>query len=269
MSRAAEARGLALPEVRQVAEHPGEGMSGLVDGVPTFLGRRAGDAKGVPFALHHDGRIVPLPLTETLRPGADRLVADLAARGLPVAMISGDRTEAVERVALSLGIADWTAGATPAHKLELLQSEAAAGERVLMIGDGLNDGPALAAAHASIAPADGSDLSSAAADIVVMGDDISRVDDAITVSRSAHRLILQNFAIAASYNAVAIPVAVAGYASPLAASLAMSTSSILVTLNALRLLRRSPLREGPDRAILPRVQRPGREAARTPLEVSS
>jgi Cu2+-exporting ATPase len=158
-----------------------------------------------------------------------------------VTILSGDRPEAVAAVAASLGIDDWRARCAPADKVAHLEARSAAGAHPLMVGDGLNDGPALAAAASSMAPAEASDLSRTAADIVMTGDRLDDVSLALDTARKAHRLILQNFAIAACYNATAIPIAVLGYASPLAAAIAMSTSSILVILNALRLVRLPPV----------------------------
>lgn len=233
--RAAEARHLALPAIDDIRETRGHGIAGRLDGVPVSLGS-CPEAAGL-AVVRGDGPPHPLAVRERLREGAAPLVAALTRAGLPTAILSGDKSPAVEAVAGRLGIATWRAGASAADKVAYLEARRAAGARVLMIGDGLNDGPALAAAYASIAPADASDLSRAAADIVITGEDLRRAAEALATARAAHRLILQNFAIAGLYNAVAIPLAVLGHASPLAAALAMSTSSILVTLNALRLTR--------------------------------
>jgi Cu2+-exporting ATPase len=235
---------LELPRVTGVQEHRGQGVSGWIGGRRVYLGRGAPpwtpgqeDADAA-FAFHEeDAAPVVLPVAERLREGADGLVAALRAAGLRTTVLSGDRPEAVAQVAGSLGIDAWRARCSPADKVAFLEERAAAGAHPLMVGDGLNDGPALAAAAASIAPAEASDLSRTAADIVMTSDRLDDVTIALGTARKAHRLILQNFAIAACYNAVSVPIAVMGYASPLAAAIAMSTSSILVTLNALRLLR--------------------------------
>lgn len=242
---AATARGLVLPPVTGVAERRGSGVSGLIGGRLVTLGRDPTGAAGLVVA---DGtRSTPLPVVETLRPGAAALVRALQAKGLPVTILSGDREEAVARTAAMLGIADYRARMSPEEKLAVLHARTAAGERVLMVGDGLNDGPALAAAHASVAPADASDLSRTAADMVITGERLEDVDFALATARTAHRLTLQNFAICAGYNILAVPLAVAGYASPLMAAIAMSTSSILVIGNALRLLAK-PRAERPTPA---------------------
>ena len=253
VSRAAAARGLSLPCVTRIVEHRGQGVSGEIAGEEVYLGRGAppwardvddaGGADGTvtaqasAFAFHTEGTPpVALPVRETIRPGAEQLVAWCRARGLSVMILSGDRPQAVAAVADALAIPDWRAGCAPADKVSVLEALGAAGHRPLMVGDGLNDGPALAAAAASIAPADASDLSRTAADIVLTGDRLEDVELAVDTAGRAHRMILQNFLIAGCYNAVAIPLAVLGYASPLMAALVMSTSSIIVTVNALRLV---------------------------------
>jgi Cu2+-exporting ATPase len=233
---AAKARGLALPAVTEVVERRGSGVSGRIDGRLVMLGRDPDGAAGL--VVIAGGHATALPVVETLRPGAASLVRSLKSAGLPVAILSGDRAAAVSRTAAELGITDWSARMSPEDKLAALHAATAAGARVLMVGDGLNDGPALAAAHASVAPADASDLSRTAADLVITGDRLDDVAFALDTARAAHRLTLENFAICAAYNILAVPLAVAGYATPLAAAIAMSTSSILVIANALRLLAR-------------------------------
>jgi Cu2+-exporting ATPase len=141
----------------------------------------------------------------------------------------------VAHVAALLGIGDWRADCTPADKARRLAELRMAGRKVLMIGDGLNDAPALAGAFASISPAAAADISRTAADLIFQGDRLGPVVEAISVARGARRLVWQNFALAALYNLVAVPVAVAGLVTPLIAAAAMSASSIAVTLNALRL----------------------------------
>jgi Cu2+-exporting ATPase len=149
--------------------------------------------------------------------------------------MSGDSTPAVEALARRLGIAHWMAEALPADKAARVQAMAEDGRRVLMVGDGLNDTAALAAAHVSISPASALDAARVASDIVLLGGDLSPIAAACRTARAATRRIRENFRIATVYNIVAVPLAVAGLATPLIAALAMSASSITVSLNALRL----------------------------------
>ncbi|MCF3934432.1 heavy metal translocating P-type ATPase [Acuticoccus sp. M5D2P5] len=242
----------ALPHVTGVVEHRGRGVSGRLGEERVFLGRGEapwGGGAGDGFHLAFEGgRTVPLAVIETLREGAFALVSDLQSKGMTVSILSGDTAPAVARVAEALGIESWRAGLSPADKVAVLDAMSANGARVLMVGDGLNDGPALAAAHASIAPAEASDLSQTAADIVMTRDRLDDVTEALGTARAAYRRILENFAVAAGYNCIAVPLAVLGYASPLAAAIAMSTSSIVVIFNALRLLpRRTSPPEGAAR----------------------
>ena len=176
-------------------------------------------------------------LADAPRPDARATVAALRARGLELELLSGDRGAAVARVAAETGILHVAAEARPDRKAARLAELAAQGRRPLMVGDGMNDAAALAAAYASISPAAASDVSRNAADLVFQGDALAPVVEAVDVARAARRLVLQNFAIALLYNAAAVPLALAGLASPLLAAAVMSSSSIAVTLNALRLRR--------------------------------
>ncbi|MCH8167270.1 MAG: HAD-IC family P-type ATPase, partial [Proteobacteria bacterium] len=159
----------------------------------------------------------------------------LRARGLKLALFSGDAAGPVARVAEATGIAQARCAMTPADKLAALEGLARDGVRVLMVGDGINDAPALAAAHASMSPVAASDVSRAAAGLVFTGERLAPVLFALETARMARSRALENFGMAAAYNAVAVPVALAGLVTPLIAALAMSGSSIAVTLNALRL----------------------------------
>jgi Cu2+-exporting ATPase len=141
----------------------------------------------------------------------------------------------VEDNARRSGIKTWCAGLKPADKIAWLEVRASEGYKVLMVGDGLNDAPALAAAHASISPATAADISQRAADFVFQGAKLAPVLEAMTTAKRARSMALQNFAVAAGYNAVCVPLAMAGLVTPLIAAIVMSTSSILVTLNAARL----------------------------------
>ena len=172
---------------------------------------------------------------DRLREDARDVVEQLRERGLQVELVSGDTPAAVSSAADSVGIGRWMAAAKPADKSARLAALARDGRRVLMVGDGLNDAPALAAAYASMSPSTAADISQTSADLVFQGDRLWPVVEAIDVARRARRLVFQNFALAAGYNALAIPLAVAGWVTPLIAAVAMSGSSIVVVVNALRL----------------------------------
>lgn len=232
-------------------ETPGLGVEGRIGiktarlGTPAFVGAeqaaadvatRFPDATLVGVRLEgHEPEV--LAVQQVLRPDAAETVAALKRRGLEVTILSGDRAGAVARAAEALGVADWRAGLKPADKIAALEALQAEGRHVLMVGDGLNDAPALAAAHVSLSPVTAVDLSQAAADVVFLGERLAPVTVALAIGRRARRLMGQNLALAALYNVIAVPIAVTGHASPLIAALAMSASSILVTANALRAQR--------------------------------
>lgn len=230
-------------ELSEVTEHPGFGVSARWGGRPVRLGRA--DWLGV--SDHEDRPTsatwlaverqapVRLEFTDELRPGAADCVARLRKAGLRVLLISGDRPAAVADLAARLGIDDHRAAVDPQGKEAMVADLAAQGGHVLMVGDGLNDTAALARAHASISPASALDAARVASDMVLTGSDLVPVAEAVALARLATRRIRQNFAISIAYNIVAVPLAVAGMVTPLIAALAMSLSSITVTLNALRL----------------------------------
>lgn len=219
-----------LSEVKEVAgqgveaRHRGQvvrlGRGPWLDASFTGLGLRIGTAPAVAFEA-----------SDTLRPG----VRDaLAALDLPCEVLTGDADAPAQRLAAEIGL-PVTANARPEDKLRRLNELAARGEKVLMVGDGLNDTAALASAHASIAPAKALEASRSAADVVVLKDSFADLPMVLRVARATGTLSRQNFAIAAAYNCIAIPVALAGFATPLAAALAMSVSSITVLLNSQRM----------------------------------
>ena len=175
-----------------------------------------------------------LTFEDALRPDARRVVDDLKAMSIGSAIISGDRAAAVAPVARALALTAQT-GMHPEDKLAAIARQAAQGHKVLMVGDGLNDGPALAAGHASMAPASASDAGQNAADAVFMGDSLLPVVTAVRVARATQRIVRQNFILAIGYNAIAVPLAIAGLVTPLIAAAAMSGSSLIVVANALRL----------------------------------
>jgi Cu2+-exporting ATPase len=159
----------------------------------------------------------------------------LVAKAMPVEIISGDTQSAVETAAKALGLAHYSGAMVPAGKMARITELSGQGRKVLMVGDGLNDAPALRAAHVSMAPATAADIGRNAADFVFLRDSLDAVMVARTISIRSGELIRQNFAIAVIYNLLAVPLAVLGYVTPLIAALAMSGSSILVVANAMRL----------------------------------
>jgi Cu2+-exporting ATPase len=185
---------------------------------------------------HGEARYV-FAVRQQLRPDAHAMVAALHRRGIAVEILSGDREPAVEAAAASLDIAAWRAGVTPAEKIARISELRARGIKVMMVGDGLNDAPALAAAHVSMSPISAAHLSQATADLVFLGKPLAPVVAAIDYSRKALRIMRQNLWLAVIYNALAVPIAIAGFVTPLIAALAMSGSSILVMLNAVRARR--------------------------------
>ncbi len=243
---AAEARGLRPPPVVGVRELPGRGLEALVDGRRVRIGSRAWCGPVEPpepaydrlleLCLHVEGE-APLVLRfrDEMRSDAEAVIAALIARGLDVEMISGDRQAAVDWAGRQLGLARCRWGMSPQDKAAYVADLGARGRKVLMVGDGINDAPALAAAHVSMAPASAADVGRTAADLVFLGDALSPVLDALDVGRRADRLVRQNFALAVLYNLIAVPIAVLGLVTPLVAAIAMSSSSLVVTANALRL----------------------------------
>jgi Cu2+-exporting ATPase len=239
LARALAGQDVSAAAVQNLREVPGFGIEGHYLGQVVRLGRAEWVAAvPVPVTatyLSIGGQTHAFRFTDHLRPGAARAVADLAAQGKSIRLVSGDTAAAVEAMANRLGIADWTAGALPAEKASLVQALSDQGHKVLMVGDGLNDTAALAAAHVSISPASALDAARVASDIVLLGRDMAAIGDATRIARLATRRMVENFAIAAAYNLIAVPLALMGQATPLAAAVAMSLSSITVTLNALRL----------------------------------
>jgi Cu2+-exporting ATPase len=186
---------------------------------------------------------VRFAFADRLRPDAAAALAALRHDGLSVELLSGDRMAAVAAIAREARIATWQAETPPAGKAVRLADLTRAGKRVLMVGDGLNDAPALAAAHASMSPATAAEATQNAADAVFQGDALMPVVEALRVARQASRLVRQNLAVALLYNLAAVPLAIAGFVTPLIAAVAMSSSSLLVIGNALRLGLRGARRE--------------------------
>jgi len=239
----ARALAAACPQAcpaKGVVEHPGQGLSGsggIRLGARSFVGVPDGDeSDGPELWLARPGAIpVRFVFADSPRDDAAAAIAALRALGLSVELLSGDRPAIAAGLACAVGIADWRGGCGPAAKVARLTELAAQGHRVLMVGDGLNDAPALAAAHVSISPAGGADISRAAADLVFQGARLAPVVEAVAVARQTRRLTRQNLGLALGYNLLAVPLAICGAVTPLIAAIAMSASSLLVIVNALRL----------------------------------
>lgn len=231
--------GKAAPDA---VETPGEGVEGTINGVrarlgkAAFAGAAAGD-DGLQEAWFRlgDGPAVRLTFEDAIRPDAAGAVLALKNLGLKIEMLSGDTESAAATVAAATGVDRWRAGVSPREKIARIEELRAQGRKIAMVGDGLNDAPSLAGADASLSPGTAADASQAAADFVYQGDSVGPITDAVRVSRSARRRVVENFCFAALYNACAVPLAAMGLVTPLIAAIAMSGSSMIVTLNALRL----------------------------------
>ncbi|MZR32499.1 heavy metal translocating P-type ATPase [Sneathiella litorea] len=246
LARAVARAGYGLGDHLEVEECPGEGLRAALDGEEVRLGSRAfchvqegvadDQAPGPELWLRVANKeAVQFRFRDRLRPGARTAIDRLKAQGFKVELLSGDREVVVKELAEALGIENWHAEKKPEDKVARLKTLADQGHKVLMVGDGLNDAPALSSAHASLSPASAADISQTTADFVFQGKDLSAVTETIRVARAARRLIFQNFSLAFLYNAIAVPLAVAGIVTPLIAAIAMSASSLVVCLNSLRL----------------------------------
>jgi P-type Cu2+ transporter len=239
----AAAAGPVAP-VDGVTEHPGQGLSRMTPDGEIRLGSRAfcgnpDDAATAPEMWLTRPGAAPVRFGFDERPRADAraTIRRLLDMGMTVKLVSGDRPGQVARVASILGIDDWRAGCSPVDKVALLEDWGAHGSKILMVGDGLNDGPALAAASVSASPATAADVSQTVADLVFQGADLAPVAVALRTARQARTVMWQNLVLSIGYNAVMVPLAVAGWVTPWLAAAAMSSSSLLVMANSLRLHR--------------------------------
>ena len=236
-----------VPRVEGTVEEPGRGLRAITADGEWRLGSRSfcavdRDHRSGDDALElwfrrpgHDA--VRFAFADALRPDAASAIAALRGRGIAVRILSGDRREVVEAMAAELGIEAWDGELKPGDKVDRLRALAGQGRRVAMIGDGINDAPALAAAHASLSPAEASDIARVAADFVFQGERLGAVVEAIDLARASQRVARQNLGLALAYNVLAVPLAVCGFVTPLVAAIAMSSSSVMVIANALRLAR--------------------------------
>jgi Cu2+-exporting ATPase len=245
----AQAAGAKSP-LPGAVEEAGQGVSGTFGGVEVRLGRPS--FCGAESLANDSARVDPeasivafrlgeakylFSVRQGLRPDAAATIAALKKRHVVVEILSGDREPAVQAAARALGVSEWRAGVTPADKIARIEDLKCRGFKVMMVGDGLNDAPSLAAAHVSMSPISAAHLSQATADLVFLGRPLAPVVAAIDLSRRARRLMRQNLGLAVGYNLLAVPVAICGLVTPLIAAAAMSGSSVLVMLNALRARR--------------------------------
>ena len=229
-----------------VHEQPGLGVEGIIDGRRVRLGRRSwvseatdeqypgASVMSVWFA-EQNGPLACFMLEDELRPDAAQTINELRQSSVRTEILSGDSQNVVDALAAKLNVDGYQATMTPREKIDHIQSLQRSGHRVLMVGDGLNDAPALASADVSIAPSSASDVGQQAADFVFTGKSLEAVTFALQTARRTDQLIKQNIALAVIYNCFAVPLAVFGYVTPLIAAAAMSLSSIAVIGNSLRL----------------------------------
>ena len=258
LSEAAAARIGPLPAAEGFQALPGLGARAVVDGREVIVGREkllrdhgiaippelAGDWR----SWAHEGQTVVLvgwdgrlrgafAVADTIKPSAQAAVTELRRLGLRPVLLTGDNEATARAVATAVGIDDAIAGVLPADKAAAIKDLQARGHRVAMVGDGMNDGPALAAADLGMAIGAGTDVAISAADVILLRQDLTVVPDAIALARAALKTIRRNLAWAFGYNFAAVPLAAAGFLNPLIAAAAMTMSSVLVVANSLRLRR--------------------------------
>lgn len=205
---------------------------------PQDLAEGDGAADGTRILVARDDELVgALTLDDSPRPTASEAVARLRGAGAAVSLLTGDREAVGRRVAAALGIEDVIAEVPPEGKLAEVERLRSTGERVAMVGDGLNDAPALAAADVGVAMGRGTDVAKQTADVILLRDDPLAVPDALALARATLRIVRQNLAWAFGYNVILVPLAMAGQLPPVVAAAAMAASSVLVVTNSLRLRR--------------------------------
>ena len=244
------AMNVALPEVASQRVEVGQGVSGSIEGrhwrlgAAAFVGGGAADGTNSQNSVATNvflgvgGEVVAwFNIEDELRPNVAQTLESLRGMGLRIALVSGDNRHAVEHLAARLGITEFDSECTPQRKLEIIEAAQRDGERVLMVGDGINDAPVLAGADTSIAPVQGALLAQTTADVIMLGDSLEPLVTAVRMSGKTMRIVRQNLAWAIVYNALALPLAAAGLVPPWLAAIGMSASSLIVVLNALRLSR--------------------------------
>ncbi|GAA6212524.1 cation-translocating P-type ATPase [Hyphomicrobiales bacterium 4NK60-0047b] len=249
-NRSSEKTKFSTEALLDVEEHPGLGMRATYEGGELRLGSfewcniddtfetydGADLMLWASYCQAGEKPVVALfTFEDELRPGVMGLIRTLKAQDMDVQLLSGDRQEPVQRMAQLLNIDHFKAEMKPDQKCQYIEKLGRNGSKVLMIGDGINDGPSLKAAFTSLSPSSASDVAQVTANFVLMNDSLKSIIGLFQLAKSARALIYQNFALALVYNMIAVPIAVFGYATPIVAAIAMSLSSMIVTLNALRL----------------------------------
>ena len=234
-------------ELTNIHELPGSGIRALFEGKEVRLGQEnwvreisakgaTGIHQGVSFAIK-DGEVSNFQLVEKLRQDAIAAISQLKSAGLGIEIVSGDNEQSVRAVAEELQILSFLFNQKPSDKIDRINRLHDRGEKVMMVGDGLNDSPAIAGAHVSIAPSNACDVGRHAADFVFTRKSLLAVPVTLNAAWWTGEIVKQNFAMAIIYNIIAVPFAVAGYVTPLTAAIAMSASSIVVVANSMRLSR--------------------------------
>jgi len=236
----------SLPPVDDPHVEIGQGVSGVIDGRRWRLGSAAFVGAGTAgndgpttqvFMSCDNNAVAWFEVEDTLRPDTAATLQSLKTRGVRLALLSGDQEAAVEKLAATLGIDEFHAACSPQQKLAIIEAAQSNGERVVMVGDGINDAPVLAGADTSIAPAHGATLAQTSADVIMLGDSLAPLTTALAMSTRTMRIVRQNLTWAIVYNTLALPLAALGYVPPWLAAIGMSASSLIVVLNALRLSR--------------------------------
>lgn len=272
LAQSIQAEAPDVPRVKGVEDTPGMGLSWMSDDGEVRLGsaRWCGlsDDEAADHGASHGGLETEVWLTRPgrtparfafaplLRPQTRQVIDTLKERGFKIAIMSGDRARFVEPLADQLGIADWQGDMTPADKIAAIEAMKTDGKHVLMVGDGLNDTPALAAAHASLAPTSAADISRRAADAVFQGNSLTALPETLETARATRRIVVQNITFSVGYNLFWVPVAVLGLVTPWIAAIAMAASSLIVTLNALRLDGAGPFKRLATRTDSPVTAQP-------------
>ncbi|HHQ4900654.1 TPA: heavy metal translocating P-type ATPase [Aeromonas veronii] len=235
-----------LPSAREITPVIGHGITALVDGVRyrigsarwLGLGPAQEHGRGLAIYLADEQQVLArFNLEDTLRPDARALIAAFKAAGLQTTVLTGDSSLQADEIARELGVDELVKGVSPDGKLAYLKAREAQGDISIMVGDGINDAPVLAGAHASFAMAGGTDLAKNSADAILLADDLSRLLEARVLAMRTRKIIIENFAWSIGYNLLVLPLAACGWLPPYLAAAGMSLSSLIVVTNSMRLNR--------------------------------